>query len=156
MDEETQSQVQDDASSPAPESTDSGAGAERVSATLTLKRDGVETADVFTLCPPAIVGRFDPSVGPVDVDLGSLPEAAYVSRRHARITYEDGQWRIEDLGSSNGTFIKRDDYERVDSAELTHEAELALGNARFVFRTGGMTSGPLPGEVSESGAFSPE
>jgi pSer/pThr/pTyr-binding forkhead associated (FHA) protein len=158
MDEESQNQVNESGSSPAPAATDAEGGAERVCATLTLKRDGVETEDVFTLTSPAVVGRFDPSVGPVDVDLSPLPEASYVSRRHARITYEAGHWRIEDLGSSNGTFIKRedDDYERVDSAELTHETEIALGSARFVFRTGGMTSGPLPGEVAESEAFTPE
>lgn len=156
MDEDIQNQVSEGASPPAPAATDAEVAPERVSATLTLKRDGVETEDVFTLSPPAVVGRFDPKVGPVDVDLGSLPEAAYVSRLHARITYEDGRWWIEDLGSSNGTFIKREDYERVDSSELTHETEIALGNARFVFRTGGMTSGPLPGEVAESQAFTPE
>jgi pSer/pThr/pTyr-binding forkhead associated (FHA) protein len=156
MDEEIQNQASESTSPPAPAAAYAEGGAEWVSATLTVKREGVETEDVFTLSPPAVVGRFDPNVGPVDVDLGSLPEAAYVSRRHARITYEDGHWRIVDLGSSNGTYIKREDFERVESAELTHETEIALGNARFVFRTGGMTSGPLPGEVAESEAFTPE
>jgi len=34
------------------------------------------------------------------------PEAK-VSRRHARITHRGGQYYIEDLGSTNGTFINR-------------------------------------------------
>ena len=41
---------------------------------------------------------------------------------------------IEDLGSSNGTFVLRNDLERVEAAELEDGTEFALGNARFVFR----------------------
>lgn len=103
-------------------------------ATITVKRNGEETAEVFELNPPSIIGRFDPAVGPIDVDLGPLPEGAYVSRKHAKITFEDGIWKLEDMGSSNGTFVLRDDFEKVDEAELSDEAEFALGNARFVFR----------------------
>lgn len=101
---------------------------------LVVKRGGAETDDVFSINPPATIGRFDPAVGPIDVDLGNLPEAVYVSRKHARITCEDGVWMIEDLGSSNGTFLLRADFERVEAAELEDGTEIALGNARFVFR----------------------
>jgi len=38
--------------------------------------------------------------------LGSLPEGQYVSRKHAKLTCEDGVWKIQDLGSSNGTFVQ--------------------------------------------------
>lgn len=103
-------------------------------ATITVKRNGEETAEVFELNPPSIIGRFDPAIGPIDVDLGPLPEGAYVSRKHAKITFEDGIWKLEDMGSSNGTFVLRDDFEKVDEAELSDEAEFALGNARFIFR----------------------
>lgn len=106
------------------------------SATLILKRSGALTQDSFPVRPPAIIGRFDPDVGPIDVDLGSLPEGVYVSRRHAKISREDGAWTIEDLGSSNGTFILRGDFERIEKAELSDGDEIALGNARFEFRTG--------------------
>jgi pSer/pThr/pTyr-binding forkhead associated (FHA) protein len=34
------------------------------------------------------------------------PEAK-VSRRHARVTFRDGQYFLEDLGSTNGTFVNR-------------------------------------------------
>lgn len=103
-------------------------------ASLTLKRGGVETEEVFTFGSPAVIGRFDPAVGPVEVDLGVLDEGRYVSRKHAKITCEDGVWRVHDLGSSNGTYLLRSDFERVDEAELTDGSELAFGNARFVFR----------------------
>lgn len=104
-------------------------------AKLILKRSGVETDEVFEFGSPATVGRFDPSVGPIDVDLGPLDEGVFVSRKHAKFICEDGTWRIEDLGSSNGTFVLRSDFEKVDSAELADGDDVAFGNARFVFRT---------------------
>lgn len=102
-------------------------------AEIVLKRGGVESEVRFPISPPAILGRFDPAVGPVDVDLGSLPEGSYVSRKHAKITCEDGEWKIADLGSANGTFILRSDFERIEEEPLTNASEFALGNARFVF-----------------------
>lgn len=101
---------------------------------LVVKRSGAETDEVFDLNPPSMIGRFDPAVGPIDVDLGPLPEGVYVSRKHAKITCEDGIWKLHDLGSSNGTFILRGDFERIEEAELADGDEIALGNARFVFR----------------------
>ena len=109
-------------------------GASGPRAKLILKRSGVETDEVFEFGSPATIGRFDPSVGPIDVDLGPLEEGVFVSRKHAKLTFEDGVWRIEDLGSSNGTFVLRSDFEKVDSAELADGDEIAFGNARFVFR----------------------
>lgn len=101
---------------------------------LIIKRAGAETEDVFPFTAPATIGRFDPSVGPIDVDLGSVPEGAYVSRKHAKITMEDGAYTLTDLGSSNGTYLLRDDFERIESAEIGDGDEIALGNARLVFR----------------------
>lgn len=103
-------------------------------AKLIVKRNGAETEDIFDIFPPAMIGRFDAAVGPIDVDLGPLPEGVYVSRKHAKIVCEDGVWKLVDLGSSNGTFILRDDFERVEEAELKDGDEFALGNARFIFR----------------------
>jgi pSer/pThr/pTyr-binding forkhead associated (FHA) protein len=102
-------------------------------AKLVLKRAGAETEDAFSFGSPATIGRFDPSVGPIDVDLGTLDEGVYVSRKHARIVCENGVWRVEDLGSSNGTFVLRSDFEKVDSAEIADGDEIAFGNARFKF-----------------------
>ena len=104
-------------------------------ARLVVKRNGAETDEVFPITSPATIGRFDPAVGPIDVDLGPLPEGAYVSRKHARLTEEDGQWTITDLGSSNGTFVLKDgDFAREESAPLADNVEFALGNARFVLK----------------------
>lgn len=103
-------------------------------AKLVLKRGGVLTDISYEIHAPATIGRFDPSVGPIDVDLASQPEGAYVSRKHAKIVSDGGIWKVVDLGSSNGTFVLKDDFERVDEAELVDGQEFALGNARFVFQ----------------------
>ena len=56
---------------------------------------------------PNFVGRADEK--PVDVDLEDQepPDRVWSSRQHACIHFEDGQLSIEDLNSSNGTFVNR-------------------------------------------------
>jgi pSer/pThr/pTyr-binding forkhead associated (FHA) protein len=46
---------------------------------------------------PITVGRSPDCTLPVDDE--------YVSTRHARLVSRDGQWWVEDLGSTNGTYI---------------------------------------------------
>jgi len=54
------------------------------------------------------IGRWDADGGIFpDVDLDSDDPEAKVSRRHARITFNDGKYVLEDLGSTNGTFVNR-------------------------------------------------
>ncbi len=54
------------------------------------------------------IGRWDADGGIFpDVDLDQDDPEAKVSRRHARIMREGSQFFIEDLGSTNGTFINR-------------------------------------------------
>ena len=143
--EETQSEPEAEGAgeeAPAEEQTDAEEGAaedqeqssEVEGARLILKRAGQETDIVFGFSAPATIGRFDPEVGPIDVDLGSVDEGSFVSRSHARIVFEDDVYKIQDLGSSNGTYILRDDFEKVEEAELHDGDEISLGNARFVFR----------------------
>lgn len=102
---------------------------------LVLKRSGHETDIVFPFTAPATIGRFDPEVGPVDIDLGKIEEASFVSRKHAKIVMEGEGYVVQDLGSSNGTYVLRGDFEKVEEAPIADGDEIALGNARFVFRT---------------------
>ena len=56
----------------------------------------------------AIIGRWDADNGVFpDVDLDSHDPEAKVSRRHARVRLQDGNYLIEDLGSTNGTYVNR-------------------------------------------------
>jgi MFS transporter, ACDE family, multidrug resistance protein len=40
-----------------------------------------------------------------DIDLSELPNSKYVSRNHAEIRFDGTDYYIQDLGSSNGTYI---------------------------------------------------
>lgn len=54
------------------------------------------------------IGRWDADNGIFpDVDLDADDTEAKVSRRHARIIRYNNQYLVEDLGSTNGTFINR-------------------------------------------------
>lgn len=54
------------------------------------------------------IGRWDADNGIFpDVDLDAYDPDAKVSRRHARIVRRDNIYTIEDLGSTNGTFLNR-------------------------------------------------
>ena len=106
---------------------------------LALKRGGITTGDVYYIGVNIIIGRFDAETGPVDVDLGSIPESTYISRNHAKITSDDsGQWFLADLGSNNGSFIITEGQKpkRIPANEpmnIKDGDEIAFGNARFEF-----------------------
>ncbi|MCH7944506.1 MAG: FHA domain-containing protein [Armatimonadetes bacterium] len=140
VEEQAAADAMTDEGAPEPAEDSGGAAADEEAAApesgarLILMRSGKETDIVFGFSPPATIGRFDPAVGPIDVDLGSVEEGSYVSRTHARIVLEDDVYKIQDLGSSNGTYILRDDFEKIEEAELHDGDEISLGNARFVFR----------------------
>ncbi len=68
----------------------------------------------------ALIGR-DPGAA---VGFGGAP-AGVVSTRHAEVRFADGQWRVHDLQSRNGTFVNG---RRVEgSAPLTVGDEIRLG-----------------------------
>ncbi|MBV9125245.1 MAG: FHA domain-containing protein, partial [Planctomycetes bacterium] len=53
------------------------------------------------------IGRADEK--PMDIDLEDQepPDRIWSSRQHALIHFEEGKLEIEDLNSSNGTFVNR-------------------------------------------------
>src|SRR5262249_59470275 len=53
------------------------------------------------------IGRADEK--PVDIDLEDQepPDRVWCSRQHALISFEEGVLTIEDLNSSNGTYVNR-------------------------------------------------
>jgi pSer/pThr/pTyr-binding forkhead associated (FHA) protein len=59
-----------------------------------------------------------------------LTADAMVSRRHARLDYQRGEWTITDLGSGNKTFVNN---RPVSSEALGDGDEVRLGNTRMRF-----------------------
>jgi hypothetical protein len=86
---------------------------------------GTYMGQVFPVGAEATLGR-DPS------NEVPLADDSTVSRRHARIHVADGGYRVEDLGSSNGTFVNGG---RVTDAPLRPGDEVSIGGTRFRFES---------------------
>jgi len=77
----------------------------------------------YPVVPGTVLGRY--AGCPVDLSADAL-----VSRRHARLDCQAGQWMITDLGSGNGTFVNG---YPVTSHALRHGDEVRVGNTRMRF-----------------------
>ncbi len=89
-----------------------------------------------------LVGRRDPvsNIFP-EVDLSKFDPQTKISRRHARIWREGGEFMVEDLGSSNGTYILPviSDTMRLEPHQpqlLTNGDKLKLGDTTLHFVVG--------------------
>jgi len=108
-------------------------------ARLIAKQSGSPVPE-FTLESNAIVGVFDPDMGPVEVDLEAFFGGETVSRNHAEIYQEGGIWKVKDLGSTNGVFIKPLGQTRFGARITIPETlnlgdEVAFGKVRFLFQS---------------------
>ena len=81
------------------------------------------------------VGRWDPDGGAFpEVDLTSDDPEAKISRKHARIFVQDGQYFLEDLGSLNGTYVNRGPRLLPGSPQsLKNDDEVVMGKTFFKF-----------------------
>lgn len=80
----------------------------RVLARLIIERGGRIGKEFPIMGIETNIGRWDADSGIFpDVDLDEDDSEAKVSRRHARIVNHNSQYFIEDLGSTNGTFVNR-------------------------------------------------
>jgi serine/threonine-protein kinase len=89
-----------------------------------------------------LVGRRDPvsNIFP-EVDLSKFDPQTKISRRHARIWREGGEFLVEDLGSSNGTYILPvvSDAKRLQPRQpqtLTNGDKIRLGDTTLHFILG--------------------
>lgn len=83
-----------------------------------------------------LIGREDP-IGNVfpDADLGPHGgDTGGVSRRHAKIVVRGNQPYIEDLNSTNGTWVNKVKVQPGQPAPLTDGAEIRLGKVVLVFQ----------------------
>ncbi|MET1159881.1 MAG: FHA domain-containing protein [Thermoprotei archaeon] len=51
----------------------------------------------------------------------------YVSRRHARIFFRDGDWFIEDLDSTNGTILNKENIKGKGPQKIDNNSEIVIG-----------------------------
>ena len=73
-----------------------------------------------------IVGR--------DSEAGFVVSRSSVSRQHARLyTDDDGNWWVEDLNSTNGTFVNE---ARIRAQQLTDADQVRFGDAIYKFLAG--------------------
>jgi FHA domain/zinc-ribbon domain len=87
---------------------DGGDALLQVRAKLVIQRGGKIGKEFPLVGAESMIGRWDADGGIFpDVDLDQDDPEAKVSRRHARIQLSNNQFVIEDLGSTNGTFINR-------------------------------------------------
>lgn len=85
--------------------------------------EGEDRGQKFCVSKPAMV------IGRKEGDI--LLRDSKISARHARLTCEQGIYSIEDLESTNGTYVNG---ERIRSQILTDGAEIALGFTKLLFR----------------------
>jgi pSer/pThr/pTyr-binding forkhead associated (FHA) protein len=86
----------------------------------------------------ALVGRTDPVSG-VFPDLDLTPhggEVGGVSRRHIKITFAGNQYFVEDLNSTNGTWLGRTQVQPGARVPLNNGDQLRLGRVVLNFFTG--------------------
>jgi pSer/pThr/pTyr-binding forkhead associated (FHA) protein len=108
-------------------------------AKLTSKQTNAPIPE-FIIDNNAIVGIFDSDTGPVEIDLETFFGGETVSRNHAEIYQELGTWKVKDLGSTNGVFIKPKGQTRFSAritvpTSLNSGDEIAFGKVRFHFQT---------------------
>ena len=71
-----------------------------------------KTASLLVIEPPDLAGRGFPLAEEVTVGRAAgchiTLDDTYASQIHARVFSRDGQWMVEDLGSTNGTYLNRE------------------------------------------------
>lgn len=79
-----------------------------VHSVLLIERGGAANTEFPLSNEESQIGRWDADNGIFpDVDLDAFDADAKVSRRHARVIFRNGVFMVEDLGSTNGTFVNR-------------------------------------------------
>lgn len=101
------------------------------------------TGDLTVEWGPIGAGRRTPiapgrtvSIGRTRDNAVSLP-GSLISRRHAALDWNGGEWRLRDLGSTNGTFVNG---RRIREIGLTDGSRFVIGD--FALRLSVATTGP--------------
>ncbi|HTH50672.1 MAG TPA: FHA domain-containing protein [Pyrinomonadaceae bacterium] len=79
-----------------------------VHATMLIERGDGPGTEFKLVNNESTIGRWDADNGVFpDIDLDAFDSDAKVSRKHAKIYRSNGSYFIEDLGSTNGTYVNR-------------------------------------------------
>ncbi len=106
---------------------------------LSLELFHVQTNTAFELPPNTTVfhvGKPNDQIPP-DIDVSNLPDADVVSRIHAQIKIYKNNYFIEDLGSSNGTFVNNTKLEPRTPCQINLGDKIDLGQGEkvtFIFQ----------------------
>ena len=103
-----------------------GKAEEAVPAAHLLVEEGPEPGKAFPMAGIVMLGRSAEN----DV---SLPDDT-VSAQHARISFLNGQWWLEDLGSRNGTTLNSAPVGR--AAAISSGDMIGVGRVRLIFKAG--------------------
>ncbi|MDQ3087567.1 MAG: FHA domain-containing protein [Acidobacteriota bacterium] len=108
-----------------------------VYATLVIERGDAIGTEFALSADESFIGRWDADNGIFpDVDLDAHDPEAKVSRRHARIIHQKGRYLVEDLGSTNGTFVNRGRRLIPGNAQLLNDGdEIIVGKTFLRFYT---------------------
>jgi hypothetical protein len=84
---------------------------------------GWPTGTAFALQPTTVIGR--------DLDAGIVLQDATLSGRHAVVARDDGGWWVEDVGSTNGTYLNGEQIDPASPAPLRSGDILRCGNVEL-------------------------
>ncbi|MDZ8105979.1 MAG: FHA domain-containing protein [Nostoc sp. DedQUE12a] len=106
---------------------------------LSLELFHVQTNTAFELpsnCAVFHIGKPNDQIKP-NINISHLPDANVVSRIHAKIQIHDNNYFIEDLGSSNGTFVNNIRLEPKKPYQINLGDKIDLGQGEkvtFIFQ----------------------
>ena len=102
-------------------------------ASLVIERGDVPGTEFRLTSDESTIGRWDADNGIFpDVDLDAHDSDAKVSRRHARIVRNNGSYFIEDLGSTNGTYVNRGRRLLPGNAQLLSDGDEVIVGKTFL------------------------
>ena len=121
---------------PAPAVADPGAGPVRAKQGAAPRADSRRRRrrtlrELAFLEPPELAGRAQPLAAEMTIGRGSgctiVIEDHFISSVHTRVFQRDESWLVEDLGSTNGTYLNR---RKVTGATVIHRGDqIQVGNA---------------------------
>lgn len=104
-----------------------------VHASLMIERGDGPGTEFRLVSDESTIGRWDADNGIFpDVDLDAHDSDAKVSRRHARIIRNNGGYFIEDLGSTNGTYVNRGRRLLPGNAQLLNDGDEVIVGKTFL------------------------